>query len=115
MTAGHDPGSYSAGHIAGEIAARLAGHDKHFADLNGNVRELRDEVHALNLGIQRLIDSAAADRATVLATAKALRDADDARRDQSETRWAPKGRVVAVVVAAAAVAAVVIAWLNLRK
>jgi hypothetical protein len=110
-----DPDAYDQGVIAGKIEARLAGHDKHFADLNGSVKDLAGEVHTLNLGIQRLMDSAAADRATVLTTAQALKDADDARRSTSETHWTPLSRVITVIAALAVVTGVIIAWASLHK
>ena len=42
--------------------------------------------------------SADADRATVLTTAKALKDAEDNRREQGENRWSPWQRTLAVAV-----------------
>ena len=37
------------------------------------------------------------DRATVLTTARALKDADDARRDKGDARWTPVQRLAAVL------------------
>jgi hypothetical protein len=65
-----------------------------------------------NLLMQRIIDSAAADRATVLTTAKALKDADDARRDKGEQKWTPIQRLALVLGALAAVAGVTITLLT---
>lgn len=81
----------------GQIDERLASHDKHFEAINGSLKEVAVNLADLNLGIQRLIDSAAADRATVLTTAKALKDADDARRDKGEARWSPVQRLIALI------------------
>jgi hypothetical protein len=107
-----EPSDYDQGVVAGRIDARLAGHDKHFADLNGSIKDLREEVHALVLGVQRLGDAADADRATAISLAEALEKADAARRANSETRWTPLARLIAVIVAAAAVAGVIVAYVN---
>jgi t-SNARE complex subunit (syntaxin) len=103
-----EPSDYDRGHIAGGIEARLAGHDKHFADINGSIKELVGEVHALVGVVQGLRDAAEADRQTVKVTAEALEKAAQAR----ETHWSPFTRLIAVVVMLAAIAGVVIAWTN---
>jgi outer membrane receptor for monomeric catechols len=84
--------AYDRGVAAGEIAARLAGHDQHFGAINGSLGRMADEMHEMRLALQRLGDSAAADRATVVTTAVALKDAEEARRDATDTRWAPLQR-----------------------
>jgi hypothetical protein len=99
---------YARGHAAGEIGARLASHDKHFAAINGSIGDLRDEMHSLTLAVQRLGDQAMAREATVLVTAAALKDSEEARRigevaerDKSEQSWSPWTRVFAVLAAIA--------------
>ena len=105
MTTGpEEEGAYGRGHQAGEIAARLADHDRHFAKINGSINDLAREMHAVALGMQRLADSAAADRDTVITTAKALKEAEEARRDKTEQSWSPLARLLAVLVAVATVA-----------
>lgn len=97
-----EPGSaYDRGHIAGEIAARLANHDRHFAAINGSVEDLKDEMHALILAVQRLGDQAVAREATVLTTASALKESDQARRDKSDQSWSPWAKGFAVLAAVA--------------
>jgi hypothetical protein len=81
----------------GKIDQRLAGHDKHLSQINGSLEKVADNLAKLNLGIQQLIDSAAADRATVVTTAKALKDADDVRRDRGDARWTPVQRLAAIL------------------
>ena len=103
-----EPGSYDAGVIAGRIEQRLAQHDRHFADINGSVRELVTEMHAQTLASQRLADSAEADRQTAVTLARALKEQSDARRLSSETHWSPAARLIAVLVALAALASVAI-------
>lgn len=96
--------AYDRGLVAGEIAARLADHDKHFANINGSMEKVASELHALALGVQRLADSAASDRATVITTAAALKAAEDARRTQSDTSWTPWQRIAVIVGALTALA-----------
>jgi hypothetical protein len=98
---------YDRGVAAGQVLERLSGHDQHFEKINGSLEKVAANLSDLNLGIQRLVDSAAADRATVLTTAKALKDADDARRDKGEQRWSPVQKLIAVTSGLAAAAVVV--------
>lgn len=86
----------------GKIEERLASHDKHFEVINGSMKEVAENLAKLNLGIQRLIDSSAADRATVITTAQALKNADDARRDRGNAKWTPWQRLAAGIAAIAA-------------
>lgn len=118
MSAAPDPG-YDAGVIAGRTGQRLSEHDRHFEAINGSVeksaaetRKLREELtaelHALILAVQRLADSAAADRATAVTLAAALKDADEARRSTTETRWSPMARLITVLVCLAALVSTVV-------
>jgi hypothetical protein len=102
---------YERGHSAGEIAARLAGHDKHFASINGSLADIAKEMHALTLAVQRLGDQAVARDATVLTTAAALKAADEARRSMSDSSWSPWQKLLAAV---GGVAALVGMWVLLR-
>src|ERR1017187_452029 len=79
------------------VDERIAAHDRHFDMINGSLKDILANLSALNLGMQRLVDSAEADRATVITTAKALRDAEDARRDKGEARWSPVQRLAALL------------------
>jgi hypothetical protein len=94
--------AYDRGHAAGGIAERLAGHDRHFAAINGSLADLVREMHNLTLAVQHLADQAEANARTVVTTAAALRDAEQARRDTDERRWTPFQRLFAVVAAVAA-------------
>jgi hypothetical protein len=98
--------AYDRGHMAGEINARLAGHDRHFQTINGSLADVAKEMHGLTLAVQRLGDQAVARDATVVTTAKALKDAEDARRAQSDQSWSPFARLLAVLGGLAALAAV---------
>jgi hypothetical protein len=89
--------AYDRGAVAGEIGARLAGHDKHFEAINGSLEKIAEELHGLKLAVQRLGDQAVARDATVVTTAAALKDAEEARRDKVEQSWSPMSRVIAVI------------------
>ena len=104
--------AYERGHIAGEIAARLAGHDKHFADINGSIEKLATRMHENTMAVQRLADQQVARDATVLTTAAALKDAEEARRDKTEQSWSPLTRAFAVL---AAIATAVGLYLAIRN
>jgi hypothetical protein len=90
-------GEYDRGHLAGEIAARLAGHDKHFAAINGSLADIASRLHELTLAVQRLGDQAVSRDATVVTTAAALKDAEEARRAKSETSWSPLARASTIL------------------
>jgi hypothetical protein len=103
--------AYERGHLAGEIAARLAGHDQHFAAINGHLADLVTGQEAVRLAVQRLADQAVSRDATVVTTAAALKDAEDARRSKGEQAWTPVQKFIAVVtVLAVVIAAAVGAW-----
>jgi len=104
MTAGG--GEFERGHAAGEIAARLANHDQHFAAINGSLERVANELHQMRMEIQRQGDRAEADRLTVRTTAEALKKADDARRAAGEQRWTPMGRIAVMAGALAALAGI---------
>jgi hypothetical protein len=67
---------------------------------------------AQTLAIQQLADQAKADAVTRVATATALKDAEDVRRDKSEQRWTPVQRVIALI---AAIASAVVIYETLFK
>lgn len=99
---------YERGVIAGGIESRLAGHDKHFAKINGSLDEVAKQLNALALGVQRLADQAVSRDATVITTAAALKDAEEVRRNSSTQRWEPKARTIAVLTVVLAVVAIVV-------
>lgn len=88
---------YARGEVAGRIDARLKRHDDHFSAINGQLLSLTQSIQGLRLDVQRLGDQAQADAATVIATAAALKEAEEARRNQTENRWSPWTKVFAVV------------------
>jgi methyl-accepting chemotaxis protein len=88
---------YDRGVAAGEISQRLKEHDQHFSKINGSMERVANELQKQTLAIQRMSDAMTANEATVLKTAAALKDAEEARRDRTETRWSPLTRLGIVV------------------
>jgi hypothetical protein len=91
----------------GRVDATLTEHGQHLAKINGSMEKVSRELHDLNLGIQRLADAADADRSTVKVTAEALKNAEQARRDKSETSWSPLQRIGAAVAILASLGAII--------
>lgn len=89
--------AYDRGVLAGEVATRLAGHDKHFEAINGSLAEMVRELHGLGMAMQKMADQNAAAAVTVVATASALKDAEEARRNLSTQSWTPVQRFLAVL------------------
>ena len=87
----------------GRVDQTLTDHGIHLAKINGSIDRFADEVHDLTLVIQRLADAAAADRDTALATARALKDAEESRWEKSRHGWTPVQRLMAFVTALSAV------------
>jgi hypothetical protein len=113
MNLGSEQSDYNRGHMAGGIEQRLAGHDKHFAAINGNLSDIAREVHGLRLAVQRLADQAVARDATVVTTAAALKDAEEACRDKTETAWSPIARLLAGLAGVATVVGLVVGLVSL--
>ena len=114
---------YDRGVAAGEISQRLKEHDQHFAKINGSIErqvetntrlrtELTESIATLTLAIQRMSDAMTANEATVIKTAAALKDAEEARRDRSETTWSPLTRLSLVIGIIAALATIAIVLAN---
>lgn len=101
---------FDRGHAAGEINERLASHDRHFAKINGSLEDIARELGKMTLAVQRLGDQADANAKTVITTAAALKDAEDARRAKTEQSWSPVQKFLAVLVAAVAVVGLFLAF-----
>lgn len=101
--------AYDRGVVAGEIAQRLAGHDEHLSAINGSMGRVANELHELTMAVQRLADQAMARDATAVATAIALKEADEARRASSEQGWSPMARALAIIGGLAALVGIVAA------
>jgi hypothetical protein len=81
-------------------------------DISATVKEHGEEISALKMFTQRLSDDAKASRETALSLAKALKEADEARRDKSEQTWTPFQRTITALSALTAVTAVVISLIT---
>lgn len=101
-------GEYDRGHKAGGIDERLAGHDRHFAAINGSIGKLAEELHLMVLAVQRLGDQAVADAKTRISTAeaveKARKEAASAleservvRRERADQSWSPWAKTLALL------------------
>lgn len=111
-------GEYDRGVTAGEIGARLAGHDEHFAEINGQLGRLADEMSGVRLQLQRLADGITSNLATVATTATAVEKERDQTaqaverqrrvlKDATEQRWSPLTRVGLAAGALAAIGGIV--------
>lgn len=108
---------FERGHVAGQIAQRLAGHDEHFRRINGSIDLNIAAMEAVRLELVTLRLDAAAREERLTATALALASQTSERREalKAETEasdrvrersWSPVGKALAV-------AAVIIAALGL--
>lgn len=102
--------AYRRGQQDGETDARLAGHDLHFATINGSLATISEQLRAMTLAVQRLGDQAEASARTVVTTAAALKEAEAARRSSDEQAWSPMTRIFAVVAALGAVVGIYFAF-----
>lgn len=80
--------AYERGVTAGDIAARLAGHEARLGALNGNLARMADEMAGVKMALQRLADQAEGRDTTVIT--KALDKADTRRR---EAAWSPVAKL----------------------
>lgn len=107
--------AYDRGHVAGRIEARLAGHDQHFSKLNGTTSELKGEMSAFAMQLQRIADQLVADAATRVQLADALRLAEEARRASEHDQRAKRAHRFSPTLFIVAVLSVIIAaasWLD---
>lgn len=109
---GTDGAAYRRGQQDGATESRLDGHDQHFASINGSLAVISEQLRAMNLAVQRLGDQADASARTVIATAVALKEADDVRRSKSEQAWSPLTKIFAAIAAAAAMVGIYFAFKN---
>lgn len=103
--------AFDRGHVAGEIARTLSDHAAHLAAINGStertaatLKQMAEAQAQQALALQALADQAKADARTREATAAALKEAADFRRQTeeearhlSERSWVPWARLIAVI------------------
>lgn len=91
---GEDPdAAYERGVTAGDIAARLAGHEARLGALNGNLARMADEMAGVKMALQRLADQAEGRDTTATTTAKALDKANTQRWAAVERSWSPVAKL----------------------
>jgi hypothetical protein len=112
-----DNTDYDRGHREGGQDARMAAYDIHFRDINGSIRDFAKEMGELNSGvtglrsdIRAILASMEAAERTRIATAAALKEQEEARRDKNTDSWTPLQRGLAVIAALVGVASLAIAW-----
>lgn len=102
MSAESPQEAFARGVTAGEIAEQLRRHEDHLDRINGSTERTARALEQQAMALQRIADQMDADRATVITTAKAL-------KDRAESSWAPVARIGFVLMVAAAVVGVIIA------
>lgn len=106
MTA-EDTSAYDRGRLAGEVAARLAGHDQHFESINGSLDRFANELGQMRLQMQRIADAAAARELTLVTTAQALKESAIAQREAKALRWAPWQKIAVALTVLTPIAALI--------
>ena len=88
-----DNDAFCRGLAAGRVESRLDAHARQLEAINVSVKRTGEALTELTRQVQRLGDQAVARHATVLTTAEALKQAEDARRDRADRAWAPVPRL----------------------
>jgi phosphoserine phosphatase len=96
--------AYDRGKVDGELVETVKGHGHHLARVNGSMEVVARTMAELVAGQHRIDQRMEADERTRIATADALREAVDARRQAErdaevvrEHRWTPWARTFATV------------------
>jgi len=114
--------TFERGRLAGETANRLHGLEAQYSDLRGTLRDVLTGVTGLQLGMQELSLDAAANAATVVKTAAAVKDAKDtqdaaakAETEKSGERWTPFGRFIAALSGTGVTAGIIFGFITLSQ
>lgn len=113
---------FERGHIAGQIAQRLAGHDEHFHRINGSIDRNTEAMEAVRLELTTLRLDAAAREERLTATALALASQTAERREalkaeteatdrNRERSWSPIAKALAVAAVGIAAVSALLAYL----
>lgn len=89
--------TFERGRVIGAIRARLDEHDQHFTSLNGSIDKLTTAVVGTNYSLDRLVTQDEMREDNALATARALKEAEEARKAHSEQVWTPVSRVISIL------------------
>jgi hypothetical protein len=90
--------AFDRGAVAGEISARLAGHDNHFAAINGHLAEMSTEMRNMKLALQRIEDAGDHRVLDTASTAVALMGIREEKRKRVEQIYFVIG-IIGVLVA----------------
>ena len=114
--------SYDRGKQDGTIEAELREQRSHLVRINGSQEKFARELERMNnqreqqgLNIQALADAAKANERTAIALATALKEADEARRNQDTAKWSPLTRLgvgLGVLVSIATLGGIIYAIIN---
>lgn len=104
--------TFDRGVEAGEVRSQLKQHGDHLAKINGSMDRVGDKLSQLVLAVQSLEEGVQADLKTRIATAEALKLADDQRRSEADRRWTPTARIITVILAITAVAGAYIGFIQ---
>jgi len=106
--------AYERGKVAGELAAKVAEKGQHLDKINGSMEKVATALANLVIGVKGIEQQMAADKETRVATAQALKDAEDARRHleddrrtEDDQKWSPLARVVLLVSALSGLAGLI--------
>jgi hypothetical protein len=105
---GEPTSAYAKGVEAGEIAARLLNHDKHFEALNGSLKEIAKSLGLVTQGLQSINDQ-------METRDKVLKELEDARATKAARRWTPFTRVFAVLAAVSTLVSILVTVFTLRS
>lgn len=89
--------AYRRGAAAGEVRERLASHDRHFTEINGQLSQVAARMQDIVLSMQRLADQQAARMERDAVVTKALEDAAAAELARSARNWSPWSKALALI------------------
>jgi hypothetical protein len=98
---------YERGVAAGMVDEKLREYGRHFDRINGSIDQNTAALNRLELAIQQLTEQALSRDRTVVTTAAALKEAEEARRDRTAQSWSPWQKLIGAVGGLAAVAAII--------
>jgi hypothetical protein len=100
--------AYERGENAGRVDLTLIRHGQHLEKINGSQAAAVVLLQELKLGLELLSAKFDASIATELAKAKALKEAEEARRDKVDQSWSPFAKTFATLAAVAALVGVIV-------
>jgi len=99
---------YNRGVDAGKIDARLAGHDQHFAKINGSIEKMANEMHNLVLAVQQLKDGNTNTANALDRYDRTLGAIDQLSLERLKQPWGSQTKLVAIISAVGIIMVVLI-------